>query len=449
MGAAVLKWALVKNKNKKVRENFMSYNFLLDLALILLSTKVLGLLTRRFKMPQVVGALLAGVILGPAVLNTLSDVDFITKMSEVGVIVLMFTAGMETDIKELKKTGAASFIIALIGVLVPLGGGFLLAHFFNGPDLSQGATASIFLQNMFIGVILTATSVSITVETLKEMGKLNTRAGNAILGAAIIDDILGIIALTIITSMADPNVNIGIVLLKVVAFFVFAGVAGVLFFLFFRKLQNHYHKDMRRFVILAFVFCLLISYCAEEFFGVADITGAFIAGLIISNTQRAPYIASRFETLSYTLISPVFFASIGLKMVMPEMTTSIIVFSILLMVIAVLTKIVGCGLGAKLCHFTTRESVQVGVGMISRGEVALIVATKGAALGLMSDSFMGPIILTVVLTTVIAPVLLKIAFSDKGGKGDADQKVEESELVKNYNIAMKGEDDEVPAGARS
>lgn len=427
----------------------MSYNFLLDLALILLSTKVLGLLTRRFKMPQVVGALLAGVILGPAVLNTLSDVDFITKMSEVGVIVLMFTAGMETDIKELKKTGAASFIIALIGVLVPLGGGFLLAHFFNGPDLSQGATASIFLQNMFIGVILTATSVSITVETLKEMGKLNTRAGNAILGAAIIDDILGIIALTIITSMADPNVNIGIVLLKVVAFFVFAGVAGVLFFLFFRKLQNHYHKDMRRFVILAFVFCLLISYCAEEFFGVADITGAFIAGLIISNTQRAPYIASRFETLSYTLISPVFFASIGLKMVMPEMTTSIIVFSILLMVIAVLTKIVGCGLGAKLCHFTTRESIQVGVGMVSRGEVALIVATKGAALGLMSDSFMGPIILTVVLTTVIAPVLLKIAFSDKGGKGDADQKIEESELVKDYNIAMKGEDDEVPAGARS
>ncbi len=450
MGAAVLKWALVKNKNKKERENFVSYNFLLDLALILLSTKVLGLLTRRFKMPQVVGALLAGVILGPAVLNTLSDVDFITKMSEVGVIVLMFTAGMETNIKELKKTGTASFIIALIGVLVPLGGGFLLAYFFNGPDISGGATGNLlFLQNMFIGVILTATSVSITVETLKEMGKLNTRAGNAILGAAIIDDILGIIALTLITSMADPDVKIGIVLLKVVAFFVFAGVAGVLFFLFFRKLQNHYHKDMRRFVILAFVFCLLISYCAEEFFGVADITGAFIAGLIISNTQRAPYIASRFETLSYTLISPVFFASIGLKMVMPEMTTSIIVFSILLMVIAVLTKIVGCGLGAKLCHFTTRESVQVGVGMISRGEVALIVATKGAALGLMSDSFMGPIILTVVLTTVIAPVLLKIAFSDKGGKGDADQKVEESELVKNYNIAMKGEDDEVPAGARS
>ena len=259
----------------------------------------------------------------------------------------------------------------------------------------------------------------------------------------------GHIKVEVISLLLKERGKLVLDLISNVAFFVFAGVAGVLFFLFFRKLQNHYHKDMRRFVILAFVFCLLISYCAEEFFGVADITGAFIAGLIISNTQRAPYIASRFETLSYTLISPVFFASIGLKMVMPEMTTSIIVFSILLMVIAVLTKIVGCGLGAKLCHFTTRESVQVGVGMVSRGEVALIVATKGAALGLMSDSFMGPIILTVVLTTVIAPVLLKIAFSDKGGKGDADQKVEESELVKNYNIAMKGEDDEVPAGARS
>lgn len=330
----------------------MSYNFLLDLALILLCTKVLGLLTRSFKMPQVVGALLAGVILGPAVLNVLSDKDFITKISEIGVIVLMFTAGMETDMKELKKTGAASFIIALCGVLVPLGGGFLLAYFFNGPDLSQGATASIFLQNMFIGVILTATSVSITVETLKEMGKLNTRAGNAILGAAIIDDILGIIALTVITSMADPSVHIAIVLLKIVAFFVFAAVAGFLFFLFFRKLQNHYHKDMRRFVILAFVFCLLLAYCAEEFFGVADITGAFIAGLIISNTQRAPYIASRFETLSYTLISPVFFASIGLQMTMPEMTPHIIIFSVLLVVVAVLSKIVGCGLGAKICRFT-------------------------------------------------------------------------------------------------
>ena len=423
----------------------MSYKFLLDLALILLCTKILGLVTRSFRMPQVVGALLAGLVLGPAALNMLNDVSFIDKVSEIGVIVLMFTAGMETDIKELKKTGRASFIIALIGVLVPLAGGFLLAMAFNTESLSD-ANASILLQNIFIGVILTATSVSITVETLKEMGKLNTRAGNAILGAAIIDDILGIIALTIITSLADESVQIGIVLLQSVGFFVFAGVVGFLFFLFFRKLQNHYHKDMRRFVILAFVFCLLISYCAEEFFGVADITGAFIAGLIISNTERAPYIASRFETLSYTLISPVFFASIGLKMSLPEMTPHIIIFSLLLMVIAVITKILGCGLGAKICRFSTRESLQVGVGMVSRGEVALIVATKGSALGLMSNMFMGPVILTVVVTTVVAPVLLKLAFANKkdGKGGEVDQRLEESDLVKNYNIAT-GDQEEISA----
>ena len=158
----------------------MDYSFLLYVAIILLSTKVLGLITRRFKMPQVVGALLAGLILGPAVLNILHEDIFITQVSELGVIVLMFTAGMETDIKELKKSGKASFVIALLGVIVPLAGGFLVAHFFNSPEFSEGATASTLLQNIFIGIILTATSVSISVETLKEMGKLNTRAGNAI-----------------------------------------------------------------------------------------------------------------------------------------------------------------------------------------------------------------------------------------------------------------------------
>ena len=235
-----------------------SYNFLFDLALILISTKLFGLITKKFKMPQVVGALLAGLILGPAMLNILKETDFIAKLSEIGVIVLMFTAGLETDIKELKKTGKASFVIALIGVLVPLVGGFGLAALFNNDSLSD-ANASVLLQNIFIGIILTATSVSITVETLKEMGKLNTRAGNAILGAAIIDDILGIVALTIITSMADPTVNVAIVLLKIVAFFAFAVVCGMLFYFLYKKWVNRYNKDMRRFVIVAFVFCLLIS----------------------------------------------------------------------------------------------------------------------------------------------------------------------------------------------
>lgn len=407
------------------------YGFLFDLALILLSTKLFGLVTRKFKMPQVVGALAAGLILGPAMLNVLQETDFITKLSEVGVIVLMFTAGLETDIQELKNTGKASFVIALIGVLVPLGGGFALAHFFNNEAIA-GPGANIFLQNIFIGIILTATSVSISVETLKEMGKLNTRAGNAILGAAIIDDILGIVALTVVTSLADSSVNIVVVLLKIVAFFIVSAGGGFLFYVLFKKFQARYQKDMRRFVILAFVFCLLLSYCAEQFFGVADITGAFIAGMVISNTEHSKYIAARFETLSYIFLSPIFFASIGLKVSLPDMTGSIILFSVLLVIVAILTKIVGCGFGAKMCKFTNHESIQIGAGMVSRGEVALIVATKGAALGLMSSVFFGPVIIIVVATTIVAPILLKLAFrNDKGGDTPVPP---EDQLKTNYQV---------------
>ena len=413
-----------------------SYNFLFDLALILISTKLLGLVTRKFRMPQVVGALLAGLILGPAMLNILKETDFIAQLAEIGVIVLMFTAGLETDIKELKKTGAASFVIALIGVIVPLAGGFGLAYFFNNDSLSD-ANASVLLQNIFIGIILTATSVSISVETLKEMGKLNTRAGNAILGAAIIDDILGIVALTIITSMADPTVNIAIVLLKIVAFFVFAVVCGILFYLLYKKWVNHYKKDMRRFVIIAFVFCLLISYCAEVFFGVADITGAYIAGLVLASTPRNTYVASRFETLSYMFLSPIFFASIGIKVVLPEnMSTSIIVFAVLLLVVAVLSKVIGCGLGAKLCKFSNKESLQIGCGMVSRGEVALIVASKGEALGLMSSVFFGPVVIVVVFTTILAPILLKLTFGSKKAKKEPEPEVR-TPLMEDYEEVMK------------
>lgn len=405
----------------------MSYNFLFDIALILISTKLLGLLTKKISMPQVVGALLAGLLLGPAIFNVLRETDFLTQVSELGVIVLMFAAGLETDMKELKKTGKASFVIALLGVLLPLAGGFLLAHFFNE---GEPGGASPFLQNIFIGVILTATSVSITVETLKELGKLSTKAGNAILGAALIDDILGIIALTVVTSLADSSVSIWWVLAKIVLFFVFAAVAGFLFYKLFSLWTARANKDLRRFVIVAFVFCLLMAFCAEHFFGVADITGAFIAGLIISNTQRTKYIASRFDTLSYLLLSPIFFASIGIKVVLPEMTGSILVFSILLVIVAVLTKIVGCGLGAKLCKFTNRESLQIGTGMVSRGEVALIVASKGEAVGLMSGAFFGPVVIMVVITTIITPILLKIVF--RKGKNQQQQLVY-SGLVDSYD----------------
>lgn len=412
-----------------------SYGFLLDLALILLSTKLFGLLTKRIHMPQVVGALVAGVLLGPAVFNIINETEFIHQMSEIGVIVLMFCAGLETDIDELKKCGKASFIIALMGVIIPLAGGFGVAWFFNRPGLIEStASCSLFLQNVFIGVILTATSVSISVETLKEMGKLNTKAGNAILGAAIIDDILGIIALTLITSMADSSVNIAIVLLKIVGFLVMVAVAGFVVHKAYKFWVQSYERNLRRFVIVAFVFCLLMAYCAEVFFGVADITGAFFAGLIITKTTKTDYVAKRFDTLSYILLSPIFFASIGLQVVLPEMSASIIWFSVALTIVAIVTKIVGCGLGAKMCNYKNKDCVRIGVGMISRGEVALIVAAKGNAVGLMSASILGPVVIVVVLTTIIAPIFLKFAFSSKGKSGSGDEEPHyETELMKNYN----------------
>ena len=391
----------------------MSYRYLLDIALILLSTKCLSLLTRRFNLPQVVGALLAGLILGPAMFNILNETEFISQMAELGVIVLMFTAGLESNIDELKESGKASLIIASLGVIIPLFGGFAVAEMFKNEEI---VNVSSTVQSIFIGIVLTATSVSITVETLKELGKLSTRSGNAILGAAIIDDILGILALTVITSISDPQVNLKAVILKVIGFFIFALISGLIIAVLFDKWTHKYNVDKRRFVIFAFVICLLMSFSAEEFFGVADITGAFIAGLILSKNNERDYIKNRFETVSYMLLSPMFFASIGICITLPKMDLRILSLTLLLTIVAIFTKIIGCGVGAKICRYTNKESVQIGIGMISRGEVALIVASKGMALELMSDYFVGPIIIMVLITTIITPVFLKMVF--KNGKVD-------------------------------
>ena len=385
------------------------YRFLFDIAIILLSTKVFGLIAQKFKMPQVVGALFAGVILGPAVLNILHETEFIHQMAELGVIVLMFTAGLEADVNELKKTGKAATVIAILGVLVPLLGGFLVSYIFSG-EMGVVDTNDL-LQDIFVGVILTATSVSITVQTLKELGSLNSRAGNTILGAALIDDILGIIILTIITSLADTSVNIYLVFIKIILFFIFTIIFAIIFKKVFKIWADKYDGDVRRFAITSFVICLLLSFIAEEVFGVADITGAFIAGLIISNNKKSEYIDSRFETLSYMLLSPIFFASIGIRVEVTGMNLDTIIFTVVLLIIAILTKIIGCALGAKLCKYSTHESIQIGAGMVSRGEVALIVANKGIAVSLINSIFLTPIVIVVVITTVITPILLEIAFS--------------------------------------
>ena len=385
----------------------MSYRYLLDLALILLSTKLLGLLTRRFQMPQVVGALLAGLILGPACLNVLRETTFITQVSELGVIVILFTAGIGTDLRELKSAGKSGFLVALCGVAVPL----LMGSGFGWMAGQLGWLKNVsWLEATFLGTILTATSVSITVETLKELGHLDTKIGSTILAAALIDDVLGLVALTVVTSMAGQG-NVWLVLAKIGMFFLFTvAVAIVASYLFRLLISKEQGKNLHRYPILAFVLCLVMAYCAEEFFGVADIIGAFAAGLVVASTSKAKYIEAKFTPLSYLLLTPVFFAGIGIKVELPALDAGLILFSLALLAVAVLSKLLGCGLGAKLSHFSSQESLQVGVGMACRGEVALIVANRGLSMGILPPELMTPIVITVVGCAVLTPILLKVVF---------------------------------------
>lgn len=406
-------------------ESLTEYRYLLVLAAILVTTKLLGLISRRVQMPQVVGALVAGVLLGPVVnaifglsttegffSSTAGSDQIFGMLSELGVIVLMFGAGLETDVNEMKKCGKASFIIALIGVLVPLFMGAGVSWFF----IDNGESQTKLLKAIFIGVVLTATSVSITVETLKELGKLNTHAGNAILGAAIIDDILGIVALTIITSFGDKSVNILLVLIKIVAFFIFAFLLGFGMYMLYKWMNKSTKRNSRRHVIIAFSYCLISAFIAEVFFGVADITGAYIAGLVLSMTNRKRYLENRFATLSYMFLSPIFFASIGLTIQVPSLTMSLLTFAVVLTLVAIASKLFGCAFGGKICGYSTKDSFRIGAGMISRGEVALIIAQKGKDCGLMDENLLGPLVIVVVITTIAAPIMLKMLYSDKNNK---------------------------------
>lgn len=390
------------------------YGYLATLAVILLSTKVLGLASRKVHMPAVVGALLAGIILGPSCLGVVNQTDFLGKTAEIGVIILMFLSGLETDLEELKENGVASFIVALIGVIVPLIGGALTYYIMN----PEGEVSINVLKSVFVGVTLTATSVSITVETLRELGKLSGRMGTTILGAAVIDDIIGIVVLTAITSMSGgSDVSLPIVLLKILLFFVFVLIVAVAVF-FVKRHIFHHIKMRRRISIYVLGFCFLLSFCAEEFFGVADITGAYFAGVILCNFGAKQYIDQRFDILGYLFFSPIFFASIGLKTDLTALVANpgIIIFAIVLLVVAILSKIIGCGFGAKLCKFNNKDALSIGIGMVSRGEVALIVAQKGANCGLLESNMFPAIVFMVIVTTLITPVLLKLILADKSEK---------------------------------
>ncbi len=403
--------------------SIMNYEFLLWIALILVSTKILGLACKAVKLPEVVGALLAGVILGPSVLNLMSmngeTGNLLNYVAEMGVIFLMFSAGLDTDLKELKANIGASFVTALVGVIVPLIGGMIGYGIYFGADFSN---YDEMLQSLFVGVVLTATSVSITVETLREMGKLSGKVGMTILGAAIIDDILGMVVLAVVSSMKDTSVSPTTVILKIVLYFVMIALMFLLSSRLEFMIQKNDHK--RRAAILAIAFCFALAYVSEEFFGIADITGAYFAGVMLCQSKIKDYVDVKIHDVSTVFFSCIFFASVGLKVTLGGMTVNLWMFAVILTLIAIVSKMVGCGLGAKICKFTWKESLQTGVGMISRGEVALIVAEKGRQVGLIDENLFAPIILVVIVTTLITPILLKVVFKGEIATPQAPESAE-------------------------
>ena len=373
----------------------MDYSFILVIAIIMLSTKVLGLASEKVNMPQVVGALIAGLLLGPSCFGLIGESDFLVKTAEIGVIILMFTAGLDTDVQELKHTGLSAFIIATIGVIVPFLGGAGCYLLFNGePDSLR------MLKAAFIGVILTATSVSITVETLREMGKLKSRVGTAIMAAAV---------LTVLTGFTDSTVQPVTIFIRIIAYFICLAIDAIVIRKAFAHLRARIWGNHRRIAIYALAFCFILSFVSEHFFGIADITGAYFAGLMLSDHgETRTYVVKRINTMSYMLFSPIFFASIGIKTELAGLDGNLILFAVALTIVAILTKIIGCGIGARLTGFKTYDSVSIGLGMVSRGEVALIVAQKGSMAGLISGTMFPAVVLMVIVTTLVTPLLLKV-----------------------------------------
>ena len=386
-----------------------AYGYLLAIALILLFTKLFGIASAKVHLPQVVGALIAGVLLGPSGLGLLTESDFLLKTSEIGVIMLMFTAGIDTDLSELKKTGGAALVIAMLGVFVPIlgcGGAYFL---FFGKSFDFHS----FLSAAFVGVVFAATSVSITVETLTEMGKIKSKVGTTLLSAAIIDDIIGIVVLSVLTGVGDKSVSPLFVSFKIVLFFVFTAVVGFIVYHLFKRIAVH-HAHNRRIAVWALAFCLIMAYCAERFFGVADITGAYFAGVILCNlTNMRQYVAKKMTVASYLFFSPVFFAGIGLRTELSGITPKILLFAAVLFIMAVVTKVIGCGFGARIFRMDKKDSLRVGIGMVARGEVALMVAQKGINSGYITPQILPAIVLCVILAALITPVLLKLTYKEK------------------------------------
>lgn len=393
---------------------------LLSVGLIVIVAKYLGITARKIGIPEVAGMIVAGLLLRfipwfhnfggnePNIIYAEAN-QFISYMSEIGVILIMFSAGLSTNLKSIIKSGGKATLIACCGVFVPLVMGTIMSFFFFGFD---GFGTPAFFKCLFVGTILTATSVSISVAVLKEFGKINSDIGQTIVSAAIIDDVIGIIVLTIVLGVSSGKGGYFMIILKTVLFFVFAIVVGFLMYKLFSWYDKR-HPRSHRIPIYALGLALIFAYCAERFFGIADITGAYIAGIVLCSLKDASYMESKIDINSYMFFSPVFFAGIGLKTDLSGMSTEILWFAIAFVIVGCISKIIGCAGVSKLLKYSWKESYQIGLGMMVRGEVALIVATKGLSTNLIDSKYFTAVILLIITSSMLVPILLKKAFTEK------------------------------------
>lgn len=390
----------------------------LYLGVILLTTKILGIVCRKLGLPQVVGALLAGMLLGPITgfikVDSNSEIGIVLKaLSQIGVLMIMFSSGLDTNIKEIKKNGFPSLVITLLGVVVPLLFGFLVGWGIDKQFKPFESQADV-MHSLFFGILLTATSVGITVEVLKELGKLKGRVGSSILSAAILDDIIGILILSIVISLNGSgsgvsNTSVTETVVRVLLFFVFAGGAGVLCHYLIKWMSKKFPVS-RRIPIFGLVICLVFAWASEALFGVAAITGAFVAGVVMSNMTSTSYIEKKIDTNSYMLFGPIFFANIGLGMNFKDFSPELLGFACAFVVFGLLSKIIGCGAGALMCKYSLKDSIRVGFGMMARGEVVLIVANKGIDAGIIDSRYMFPVVLLIIVSSFLTPICLKLLY---------------------------------------
>lgn len=427
-------------------EGNSALGFCMVLAIILFTTKALGLIFRKLGLPQVLGYIIAGLLVGPAIfgLAGVSLIGFegesyksflvmpkenaLSIFSKIGVLFLMFSTGLETNLKELKSTGLVAVLIACAGVAVPLVLGLLISLPFGNIGLG---TANIY-RCIFIGTILTATSVAITVSVLKELGKVNTKLGTTIVSAAIIDDVIGIVLLSIVTGIAKSGSGENLTgfawfkaqwwgtAIMIVAFFVVAILAGWGISKLFKWMDNRW-PTTHRIPVFAIAVCLLYSWVAEEIFGVADITGAFLAGVVLSTDIRASrYTDQKVEVNTYTMFAPVFFANIGISSItFKGLNPNILLFAVCAVLVGLIGKIIGCGSVCKAFKYNWRESAIGGVGMMARGEVALIVtaAVTNTSLGehALPSEFMIMTVLLILVSSILTPVFLKLLYGKNKG----------------------------------